>query len=178
MSRSLIVLPDDSAEPIVHAIAGASKTLRIKMFVFSAPVLLKAVLAAKDRGVHVRVMLNPARRTGEEDNDKTHKALEHAGIDVKDANPAFVLTHEKSMVVDDETAFVKSLNWATRNLTVTRDYAVVTAHGHEVKEIIDCFEADWHRKPFDPGHQSHMVWCSVNGRARIAHFIDSVVNSG
>ena len=30
------------------------------------------------------------------------------------------------MVIDDETAFVKSLNWATRNLTETRDYAVVT----------------------------------------------------
>ena len=30
------------------------------------------------------------------------------------------------MVVDDATAFVKSLNWATKNLTETRDYAVVT----------------------------------------------------
>jgi hypothetical protein len=37
------------------------------------------------------------------------------------------------MVVDDETAFVKSLNWATGNLTVTRDYAVVTAHAHEIE---------------------------------------------
>ena len=45
---------------------------------------------------------------------------------MNDTNPAFDLTHEKSMVVDDETAFVKSLNWATKNLTETRDYAVVT----------------------------------------------------
>jgi hypothetical protein len=35
MARSLIVLPDDSAQPILDAIANAKKSLRIKMFVFS-----------------------------------------------------------------------------------------------------------------------------------------------
>ena len=37
MARSLIVLPDDSAKPILAAIEGASRTLRVKMFVFSDP---------------------------------------------------------------------------------------------------------------------------------------------
>jgi len=63
MSRALIVLPDDSAAPILKAIEGADRTLRIKMFVFSDPMLLKAVVEAKRRGVSVRVMLNPARRS-------------------------------------------------------------------------------------------------------------------
>jgi cardiolipin synthase A/B len=134
--------------------------------------LLHAVIAARRRGVTVRVMLNPARRSGEHDNDATRKALERVGIDVKDANPAFDLTHEKSMVVDDETAFVKSLNWATRNLTETRDYAVVTAHRQDVAEIVECFEADWHRHGFDPHHKSHLVWCPGPGRDRICQFID------
>src|SRR6202045_580217 len=141
MARSLIVLPDDTAKPIVAAIAGASRTLRVKMFVFSDPALRDAVVAARRRGVAVRVMLNPVRRDGEQDNEATRKVLERADIDVKDANPAFDLTHEKSMVIDDKTAFVKSLNWATRNLTQTRDYAVVTTRGHDVAEIIECFEA-------------------------------------
>jgi phosphatidylserine/phosphatidylglycerophosphate/cardiolipin synthase-like enzyme len=172
MSRSLIVLPDDSAEPILAAIAGASKTLRVKMFVFSDPALREAVIAAKHRGVKVRVMLNAARRSGEEDNEATHKALERAGIAVNDANPAFDLTHEKSMVIDDATAFVKSLNWATKNLTETRDYAVVTRHRHEVDEIVECFEADWHRTAFAPGGESHLIWCPTFGRERICQFID------
>src|SRR6202171_4647206 len=132
MARSLIVLPDDSAKPILAAIEGASRTLRVKMFVFSDKGLLEAVIAARRRGVKVRVMLNPAPRSGEPDNDATRKALERLDIDVRDANPAFDLTHEKSMVVDDETAFVKSLNWATRNLTETRDYAAVTEHRQHV----------------------------------------------
>ena len=95
-------------------------------------------------------MLNPARRSGEEENAETRKALEKAGIEVKDSNPDFGITHEKSLVVDDETAFVKSLNWETKNLTVTRDYAIVTSHKHEVDEVIAGFEADWHREKFDP----------------------------
>jgi cardiolipin synthase len=172
MSRSLIVLPDDSARPIHAAIESASRTLRVKMFVFSDPALLKAVIAAKRRGVHVRVMLNPARRSGEADNEATSRALVRAGIEVKEPNPVFALTHEKSMVVDEATAFVKSLNWTTKNLTETRDYAVVTERGHDVAEIIECFEADWHRRTFDPGKASHMIWCPGPGRDRICRFID------
>jgi phosphatidylserine/phosphatidylglycerophosphate/cardiolipin synthase-like enzyme len=172
-SRSLIVMPDDAAKPILEAIAGARGSLRVKMFVFSDPSLLAAVADARRRGVDVRVMLNPARRSGEEDNEETRRSLSEAGVEVIDSYPGVDLTHEKSMVVDESTAFVKSLNWATKNLTETRDYAVVTNHRHEVEEILRCFEADWERKPFDPGESAHLVWCPVNGRDRIARFIDA-----
>lgn len=172
MSRSIIVLPDDSARPVLDAINGATQSLRIKMFVFSDPEVLTAVIAAQKRGVKVQVMLNPARRSGEVDNEEARAALTGGGVEVLDSNPAFDLTHEKSMVVDDARAFVKSLNWATENFTETRDYAVVTSRGVEVKEIIDCFEADWSRQAFDPGPRSHLIWCPTNGRDRIAEFID------
>lgn len=156
----------------MDAIEGAEKSIIIKMFLFSDPGLLNAVIAAKQRGVKVKVMLNPARRNGEEENEGTRAVLEEAGIEVRDSNPDFIITHEKSMVVDAKLAFVKSLNWETKNLTETRDYAIITSHPKEVQEIMLCFEADWHRKTFDPGEGSHLIWCSVNGRSRIARFID------
>jgi cardiolipin synthase A/B len=177
MSRSLIVLPDDSARPILDAINAAEKSIRVKMFVFSDPEMLKAIVAAHHRGVKVQIMLNPARRDGKEENQESRHLLRKAGIDVIDSNPAFDLTHEKSMVIDEKTAFVKSLNWDTKNLTETRDYAVVTDHPQEVKEIVECFEADWQRKPFDGSPDSHLIWCSGNGRERIAHFIDEAKHS-
>ena len=177
MSRSLIVMPDDSAKPILDAINGATKSLRVKMFLFSDPAILQAVIDAQRRGVNVRVMLNPARRDGESENKESHKKLAAAGVTVIDSNPAYDVTHEKSMVVDDATAFVKSLNWDTKNLTETRDYAVVTSHAHEVAEIIECFEADWHRKPFKVDRHSRLIWCCGNGRERIAQFIDGAKDS-
>ena len=173
MSRSIIVLPDDTAQPIVNALQGAKRSLRVKMFVFSDPTLLREVIAAHKRGVETRVMLNPARRSGKQENDASRKLLIDSGVQVLDSNPAFDLTHEKSMVVDDNTAYIKSLNWETKNLTETRDYAVVTSNKHEVDEIIECFEADWARTSFTPGDHSHLIWCVGNGRQRLGELIDS-----
>lgn len=172
MSRSLVVLPDDSARPMLDAINQASRSLRIKMFIFSDPAILQAVIAAHKRGVDVRVMLNPARRSGESENKESRKLLTSSGVNVLDSSPAFDLTHEKSMVVDDETAFVMSFNWEPKDLTETRDYAVVTSAHHEVSEVAECFDADWTRKTFTPGENSHLIWCVGNGRQRIGQFID------
>jgi phosphatidylserine/phosphatidylglycerophosphate/cardiolipin synthase-like enzyme len=172
MSRSIIVLPDDSGQPILDAIAQAAKSIRIKMFLFSDPSLLKAVIDAQRRGVDVRIMLNPERRDGEKENDDSRKAFVDAGVHVIDSNPAFDLTHEKSMVIDDTTAFVQSLNWETENLTSTRDYAIVTRHKHEVDEVAKCFDADWNRTKFDTGDKSHLIWCIGNGRQRLGRLID------
>jgi cardiolipin synthase len=177
MSRSIIVLPDDTAQPILDAIAGAQKSIRIKMFVFSDPSLLQAVSDARKRGVDVRIMLNPARRDGKEENADSRKALTEAGIKVIDSNPAFDLTHEKSMVIDDTIAFVQSLNWETENLTTTRDYAIATTHKHEVQEVMQCFDADWRREKFDAGDKTCLIWCIGNGRQRLGQLIDSANHS-
>ena len=171
--RSLIVLPDDTSKPILDAIAGAQKSLRVKMFVFSDAALIQAVIDAHKRGVKTQVMLNPARRSGEAENEASRKQLERAGVEVKDSNPAFDLTHEKSMVVDDDTAMIMSLNWDPKNFTETRDYAVATTHKHEVEEVAAGFDADWHRRKFDPGEKAHLIWCNLNGRNRVAQFIDA-----
>jgi phosphatidylserine/phosphatidylglycerophosphate/cardiolipin synthase-like enzyme len=170
-SRSTVVLPDDSARPILDAIREASRSIRVKMFVFSDPSLLRAVVSAHRRGVKVKVMLNATRRSGQEENASTRNALVKADVEVKDANPDFEVTHEKSMVVDEKTAFVTSLNWAPKNFTSTRDYAVVTSHAKEVREIVDCFEADWRRQKFAAGPRSHLIWCP-GGRDAIGRFID------
>ena len=175
--RSIIILPDDTGKEIIEAIDNAKESILVKMFLFSDEGLINAVIAAKNRGVKVKVMLNPARRSGEEENEDTRKILEDSGIEVRDSNPEFTITHEKSMVIDEKIAFIKSLNWETRNLTETRDYAIITYHAHEVREIILCFEADWHRQNFDPGENMNLIWCSNNGRTRIAKFIDEAKHS-
>jgi phosphatidylserine/phosphatidylglycerophosphate/cardiolipin synthase-like enzyme len=173
MSHHLIVLPDDTAKAIIEPIDAATKALNIRMFLFTDPTLLDAVIAAKNRGVYVRVMLNPARRDGKSDNEEAREILEAAGIEVRDSSPAFALTHQKSMVIDNAIGFVESLNWETRDLTETRDYAVITTKKMEVAEMVKCFDRDWAQAPFEPHPESNLIWCPNNGRERIAAFIDS-----
>ena len=73
MSRSLIVLPDETAKPILDAIDGAKESLRIKMFVFSDP----AIAEGGDRRARTRgegpadaEPGAPQRRGGERGNPK------------------------------------------------------------------------------------------------------------
>jgi phosphatidylserine/phosphatidylglycerophosphate/cardiolipin synthase-like enzyme len=175
--RSIIVLPDDTIHPVIEAIDKARESLRIKMFLFSEPTLLNAVIRARKRGVSVKVMLNPYRHSGEEENEETKRLLIENDIEVKDSNPSFRITHEKSMVVDNNLAFIKSLNWERRNLLESRDYAIITSHPKEVEEVIECFECDWNRQPFDAGENAKLIWCRGNGRERIARFIDDAKHS-
>ena len=172
MSHRLIVLPDDGAPAIIDPIQAARHSLNIRMFLFTDPTLLKAVIAARRRGVNVRVMLNPARRDGTSDNDFARDALLAAGVSVRDSSKAFAVTHQKSMVIDGRVGFIESLNWETRDLTETRDYAIQTTGKAEVAEMVRCFDADWEERPFEPRVGSDLIWCPNNGRQRIADFID------
>src|SRR5204862_6702253 len=78
--------------------------------------------------------------------------------------------------VADTTGFVKSVNGATKNLSETRDYAVITAHARETDEIVQGFEADWHRQRFSQSADSHLIWCP-GGRDRLCEFIDEARHS-
>src|SRR6202000_1676619 len=100
------------------------------------------------------------------------KKQEAGKVEEKDSNPAFDVTHEKSMVIDGRVAFVQSLNWDVKNLEGPRAYAVVTDDKREVAEVIAGFEADWNRKAYKVGDRNLLIWCSGNGRERIAKFID------
>jgi cardiolipin synthase len=177
VARKLIVMPDDSIEPVLEAINSAAKSLRVKMFSLSDPRVLHALIHAHRRKVKARVLLNPARHSGETQNRAARQALRREGIDVLDTNPSFGVTHEKSMVIDDKTALIGSLNWDPDNFEETRDFAVLSTDPDEVDEVIECFEADWTRQPFEARRASTLIWCPGAGRQRIAQFIDEAKHS-
>ena len=47
MSHQLLVLPDDTAKPLIDAIDGAASALNIRMFLFTDPTLIDTVIKAK-----------------------------------------------------------------------------------------------------------------------------------
>jgi cardiolipin synthase A/B len=173
----LIVQPDDGIAPILKTLDGAKKSLDIKMFQFTDPVLMQAVVNAHQRGIKVRVMLNPSRFTGEHDNDEAFEIFKNAQVPIKDTNPKYPITHEKSMVVDSSQAFIMSLNWAPKYFGETRDYGLVTNDPAEVAEVAGCFEADWNRTDFTPPPVSNLIWSVGKSRQAVIDFIDSAEKS-
>ena len=175
--HSLIVQPDDGIAPILNALEGAKHSLDIKMFQFTDPVLIEAVIKAHKRGVKVRVMLNPSRFTGEHDNDEAFELFKNAKVPIKDTNPKYPITHEKSMVVDGKQAFIMSLNWAPKYFGLTRDYGLVTNDPAEVSEVAGCFEADWNRVDFTPPPVSNLIWSVGRSRQEVIDFINGAEHS-
>lgn len=169
----LIVQPDEGTAPVIELIDGAKKSLRVKQFTLTESAIMSALIHAHQRHVDVRIMLNPHRSSGDRANDESFKALHHAGLKIAWSNPAFAVTHEKSMVVDDTTALISTFNYATKYFTETRDYGIVCTHPGQVAEVIACFEADWHRKAFEPDPDSGLLWSSNNSRRIMAWFIDT-----
>ena len=169
----ILVQPDDGALPLLQLISDAQHSIYIKQFTFTHPDLLQAVIAANRAGRDVRVMLNPHRSSGDRANDVPFAELQAAGVKVEWANPAFAVTHEKSMVIDDRLALVATFNLAEKYLTETRDYGLVTDQPVEVAQIRDCFIADWERKPFHPRPGSALLWSNQNSRGMMSAFIDS-----
>ena len=172
-SHRLVVVPDDGIEPFQEALRSATETLDIKMFQFTEPRLLKEVAEAHQRGVKVRVMLNPSRFTGEHDNDEAFAFFKKEGVPVQETNPQFPITHEKSMVIDRKTAFIMSLNWAPKYFGQTRDYALVTTVPEEVSEVAGCFDADWQHTDFTSVANSPLIWSVGRSREEVIHFIGS-----
>ena len=169
----LIVQPDEGTRPVVELIAAAKKSLRVKQFNLTDPELLAALIKAHERRLDVRIMLNPHRSSGDRANDEAFKTLRHAGLKVEWSNPAFAVTHEKSMVVDDALVLISTFNFATKYFTETRDYGIVSTRPEQIAEVAACFEADWHRKPFEPDPDCGLLWSSNNSRMIMAWFIDT-----
>jgi phosphatidylserine/phosphatidylglycerophosphate/cardiolipin synthase-like enzyme len=167
-STRVLVQPEDGIGPVAEMIDAARHGVRIKMFTFTSPALIAAVIGAHRRGVRVQVMLNPARSSG---------TLTEAGIAARWSNPRFAVTHEKSMVIDDRLALIATFNFSDKYFSKTRDYGLVVEDPPVVREVITGFQADWDRAPFPESgntEKSHspLLWSNHNARLVMANFID------
>lgn len=172
----LIVEPDDGLEPVRQFISSAQTSLLLKQFTCTDETLVQAVVDRKLAGVDVRVMLNAARSGGDRANDETFARFDSAGIAVQWANPKFYVTHEKSVVVDEQAALVATFNMCLKYFTLTRDYGVITDDPCHVAQIVDVFNADWNHDDWVPSTYEGLLWSNSNSRWHMAQFIDSATH--
>lgn len=173
MEPRLIVEPDDGIGPVLEFIVAARDTLRIKQFTFTEESLIDAVIERRKAGVDVKVMLNAAKSGGERANDETFVRLQDAGVSVAWTNPAFYVTHEKSVVVDRAAAMIATFNLCIKYFTRTRDFGVITTDPGQVGQIIEVFEADWAHGNWVPSDNAGLLWSNSNSRVVMAQFIDT-----
>jgi cardiolipin synthase A/B len=175
--QSLLVMPDDGATAVVELIDTAQGELRLKQFKLQSQDILDALLRAHRRGVLVRVMLNPHTSGGDRWNDATYAQLQDWGIAAAWTSEAFPVTHEKSLVIDQEAALIASFNLSDKYFTQTRDYGVVSRAPAVVAQVIAGFEADWRREEFHPDLAVGLVWSNRHSRGQLARIVDMARSS-
>ena len=71
--------------------------------------------------------------------------MKSTGIEVQWSNPSFLVTHEKSIIVDDKVALLATFNFMEKYFQATRDYGVLTDDPVQVEQVQKCFDCDWKR---------------------------------
>lgn len=94
--------------PLANALGQAQRTVDIAAFEFNNPVLTRAVLDAKSRGVRIRMVVDDEH--GIEDEDTTLGQFEDAGIEIVPDNRS-ALMHDKFMIIDSSVVWTGSWNY-------------------------------------------------------------------
>ena len=175
--QRLLVMPDDGVDAVVALIDEACEQLLLKQFKLQSEAVEEALRRARERGVQVRVMLNPHTSGGDRWNDEAYTRLQACGIETAWTSEAFPVTHEKSIVVDRHTALVATFNLADKYFTETRDYGVLTYNPAVVAQVIAGFEADWQRVFFQPDLGVGLVWSSAHSRGQMARIVDAATST-
>ncbi len=172
--HTLIVEPDDGKAMVLSTINGAQKTITLTIYEITDPDIAAALVAARSRGVEVRVLYNNASFASMNEanpNAGTVANLSKAGIKTEPASPVFTVTHQKTLTADGSRSLIMTFNLEPSYFSTTRDFGILTTNQSEIQEITRVFDADWNYQNITPIYPS-LVWSPVNSREKILGVIN------
>jgi phosphatidylserine/phosphatidylglycerophosphate/cardiolipin synthase-like enzyme len=133
------VMPQGYEARMNSIIDGAQDSLDIQMYLWTSTSLATKVIAAKNRGVKVRVLLDPDHAG----NSTVKSSLTSGGVDWKNAPAVFDFSHAKYLVVDKKAAVILSGNWNYDAFVSERNYGFVDRDPEDIADTQAIFDADW-----------------------------------
>lgn len=100
-----------------NAIAKAQKTILVQAYSFTSLPIANALIAAHQRGVEVRILVDRSQLTGK--YTQVHHIAKH-GIAVA-VDQVRGLAHNKVMIIDDDYVLTGSFNWTRAAETVNAE---------------------------------------------------------
>lgn len=120
-------------------IDGAQSTLDVQMYLFTVDALADKLVAAHQRGVALRVLLDPDH----EGNLNVTPALTAGGVNWKKAPALYTFSHAKYLIVDKAQAVIMSANWNVDAMRNERNYGIVDRDIEDIADLQAIFDADW-----------------------------------
>src|SRR5687767_11119775 len=88
-------------------IDGAQTSLDVQMYLFTVTSIADRIIAAKNRGVAVRVLLDPDH----EGNGTVRNKLMQASVPTRNAPALYSFSHAKYLFIDNKAAVIMSMNF-------------------------------------------------------------------
>jgi phosphatidylserine/phosphatidylglycerophosphate/cardiolipin synthase-like enzyme len=166
---NLIVQPEAGLAPVVRAIQRARRSVDIAIFRTNREEIEKALAAAVQRGVKVRVLVAHTNRGGESRLRKLEQRLLEAGATVTRTGDDFGRYHGKFMVADD-TLHLFGFNFTAIDTIKSRSFGVSTKNAAAVREARALFDADSSRQPYVP-KRAPLVVSPETARETLSAFV-------
>jgi cardiolipin synthase len=168
-SLRLLTEPASGIGPIYKLITAARHSVDLTMYELADPTAEADLAADAGRGVDVRVLLD--RHLEKSRNTSAYNYLNAHGVHVRWA-PAGTTYHQKTLIVDDATSVIMTLNLVASDYSGTRDFAVIDAGRADVAAIVATFNADFAGRAITPPDGADLVWSPTNAKASVLSVID------
>jgi cardiolipin synthase A/B len=167
---TLYTEPDDGFSWLYNQINDATSSIDMTMYELSDSTAEADLVAAEQRGVNVRVILD-ARE--ESTNEAAYDYLTENGVSVVWSWDNYYYTHEKSIVFDNTTADIMTLNLTSEYYSTSRDFAVVDTDPNDVSAVVNVFNADYAHESVTPGAGDDLVWSPTTSETDLLGLIDN-----
>jgi len=181
VTRSLLTFPDNGFSQIYSLINNATTSIDMTMYELVDTTAVNALVAACNRGVKVRVILDD----GVSPNYTTNGAYNTINAAAPNcqammSNSQFYSTHQKSMVVDGTTLVVLSANLTSQYYANGRDFAIITNDPQDIAAVEDTFTQDYgsttdHYYSNKTGND--LVWSPTSAQVNLLQLINNATTS-
>lgn len=171
----LVSEPDQGLTTIYNLIASAKKSIDMTMYELTDITVTSALAKAQAAGVQVRVILD--QNDEKTSNTPAYNHLMENKVAVHWANPAFAVTHQKTITVDQATSAIMTLNLTPNDYASTRDFAIITNNAADVAAIETTFAADFKNAAITPPTGENLVWSPTNSRTALQGLLSGATKS-
>jgi cardiolipin synthase len=172
---TLITEPGQGLTPIYNYIESATKSIDMTMYALQDTQAEDLLGDEAAKGITVRVILDGS--TNEKSNNTAaYNYLSAHGVQVVWSNPAYTYTHEKSIVVDDASVAIMTLNLQSQYYATSRDFAVLDYDANDVKAVEATFNADFADASITPADGDDLVWSPTDSQTQLLALINDATS--
>lgn len=145
--------PEGSAEALVlDVIHKAQKQVLLMGYSFSSPSVVKALVASRDRGLDVRIVLDAQGNEGK-GSRAAMNLIVNAGIPLR-TDSAFKIQHDKVIITDGQNVQTGSFNYSTAAARSNSENVLVLWGSPEVAKVYaEHWQSRWDKgQPYQSGY--------------------------